>query len=168
MARYLSYGRPWVKRPNALLDALVRRMSYEHEIFARKIARLIYDRRGAVRSCVFPMAFASYNDLSLEYLAPKLLDEERTLIVSAEEYAERLNDDAEAARGVGKIVASLGRFAGLLADLLAPARVAPKATAEEECVSSLRGKVPAWTATDRFGQPAVESPLEAGKQLQTV
>ena len=25
MARYLSYGRPWVQRPNTLLDALVRR-----------------------------------------------------------------------------------------------------------------------------------------------
>jgi hypothetical protein len=76
LARYLSYSRPWVRRRNMLLDALVRRLSYEHEIFASNIARLIYDRRGAVRSCTFPMGFTSYYDLSLEYLAPIVLDHE--------------------------------------------------------------------------------------------
>jgi hypothetical protein len=166
MARYLSYARPWVQRPNTLLDALVGRMSYEYEIFTRKIARLIYDRRGAVRSCVFPMGFTSYNDLSLEYLAPRLLEQERALIVSAEEYGERLNEDREAEHVVGRIVASLRRYAVLLADLLAPARVAPPTAADEDGVR--RGKAPLWTARERFRRPAVESPLEADKQLQTV
>ena len=71
-----------------LLDAVARRMSYEHEIFARRIARLISDRRGMVQSCVFPMGFTSYNDLSLEFLAPRLLEHQRALVVTAEESAE--------------------------------------------------------------------------------
>jgi hypothetical protein len=156
MARYLSYARPWVRRPNMLLDALVRRMSHEHEILASNIARLIYDRRGAVRSCVFPMDFTSYNDLSLEYLAPRLLENERALIASAEEYAERLKKDPEARRVVGKIVASLRRYAALLAELLAPIRVAPPTATEEESASSLRGTASSWTATERFNRQAAE------------
>ena len=78
LARYLSFARPWVRRAlYLLLDAVARRMSYEHEIFARRIARLISDRRGMVQSCVFPMGFTSYNDLSLEFLAPRLLEHQR-------------------------------------------------------------------------------------------
>lgn len=124
LARYLSFARPWVRRRNMLLDALVRRLSYEHEICARRVARLIDDRRGSLRSTVFPMGFTSYNDLSLEYLAPKLLDHERALIVAAEECARRLKEDPDARRVVGKIAASLRRYATLLAELLAPSRMA--------------------------------------------
>jgi hypothetical protein len=156
MARYLSCARPWVRRPNMLLDALVRRMSYEHEILASNIARLIHDRCGAVRSCVFPMGFTSYNDLSLEYLAPRLLDHERALIASAEEYAERLKGDPEARRVVGKIVASLRRYATVLAELLAPIRVAPPAATEEDGASSLRGTASSWTAKERVNRHAAE------------
>ena len=160
LARHLSYARPWVRRPNMLLDALVRRLSYEHEIFASNIARLIYDRRGAVRSCVFPMGFTSYNDLSLEYLAPKVLDHERALIVTAEECADRLKDDPEARRVVDKIVASLRRYAAVLAELLAPARVAPPA-AGEDGVASQHYKAASWTAKERFGQVVAESQTAA-------
>ena len=87
LARYLSYARPWARRPYMLLDALARRLSYEHEAFAGSIARLIAARRGAVDSCVFPMDFTHYNDLSLEYLAPKLLEHQRALIGLADECA---------------------------------------------------------------------------------
>jgi hypothetical protein len=155
LARYLSYARPWVPRRNMLLDAVVRRLSYEHEIFASNIARLISDRRGSLDSCVFPMGFTSYNDLSLEYLAPKVLDHERGLIVTAEECAERLKDDPEARRIVGKIVASLRRYAALLAELLTPIRVSP-AAAGEDGVASLQRKPTAWTAKERFDQAAAE------------
>jgi hypothetical protein len=156
LARYLSYARPWVRRRNMLLDALARRISHEHEAFAGDIARLISDRRGAVRSCVFPMDFTSYNDLSWEYLAPKLLDDERALVGVAEACAERLKDDPEARRVVDRIIASLRRYADLLAELLAPARVAP-APSEENRVSSLRDKAPSETSTRGSAQPAVEA-----------
>jgi hypothetical protein len=156
LARYLSYARPWVPRRNMLIDAVVRRLSYEHEIFASNIARLISDRRGSLDSCVFPMGFTSYNDLSLEYLAPKVLDHERALIVTAEECAEHLKDDPEARRVVGKIVASLRRYAALLAELLSPIRFASPTATEEDGASSLRGTASSWTATERFNQHAAE------------
>jgi starvation-inducible DNA-binding protein len=36
LARYLSYARPWARRPYILLDALARRLSREHEPFAAR------------------------------------------------------------------------------------------------------------------------------------
>jgi hypothetical protein len=123
LARYLSYARPWVRRPYLLLDALARRLSYEHEAFAGNIARLIAARRGIVEPCVFPMDFTHYNDMSLEYLAPKLLEHQHALIDSAEEYAEKLSHDPEANRLVNKLVASLRQYAALLEELLAPHRL---------------------------------------------
>jgi hypothetical protein len=123
LARYLSHARPWARRPYMLLDALARRLSYEHEAFAGSIARLITARRGAVDSCVFPMDFTYYNDLSLEFLAPKLLEHERALIGLAEECAQELAHDSEANRLVKTLIASLRQYAGLLEELLAPHRL---------------------------------------------
>jgi hypothetical protein len=123
LARYLSYARPWVRRPYLLLDALARRLSYEHEAFAGSIARLIAARRGTVKSCVFPVDFTHYNDVSLEYLAPKLLEHQRALIDSATAYAEELSHDPEANRLVNKLLASLRQYAALLEELMAPHRL---------------------------------------------
>jgi hypothetical protein len=156
LALYLSYARPWVPRRNMLLEAVVRRLSYEHEVFASNIARLISDRRGSLDSCVFPMGFMSFNDLSLEYLAPRVLDDECGLIVTAEDCAERLKDDPEARRVVRKNVASLRRYAALLAELLAPNRVKSPTATDEDGTSSLRGTVSSWTATERFNRHTAE------------
>jgi len=160
LARYLSFARPWVRRRNMLLDALVRRLGYEHEICARHIARLIHDRRGALRSSVFPMGFTSYNDLSLEYLAPNLLDHERALIVAAEECARRLKEDPGARRVVGNVAASLRRYADLLAELLAPSRTALPPVSEDG-ITPLRDKAHSRVAMERSDVPAVESQTAA-------
>jgi hypothetical protein len=156
LARYLSFARPWVRRRYLLLDAVARRMSYEHEIFARRIARLIVDRRGTVQSCVFPMGFTSYNDLSLEFLAPRLLEHQRALVVTAEETAKELDGDAEARRVVNNIAASLQRYAELLHELLAPNRVAPP-PAKEGSVDGVPRRPASSVGRKRFEQFAVES-----------
>jgi hypothetical protein len=155
LARYLSYARPWVRRPYLLLDALARRLSYEHEAFAGSIARLIAARRGAVDSCVFPMEFTHYNGLSLEYLAPKLLEHQRALIDSAKECAEALAHDPEANRLVNKLVASLRQYAALLEELLAPNRLsAPLAATGRD--TSPQHAVALAAATESFDQLPAE------------
>jgi len=123
-ARYLSYARPWARRPYMLLDALARRLRYEHEAFAGKIAKLIAARRGTVNSCVFPMDFTHYNDLSLEFLAPKILKKQHLLADVSVDCAEQLAHDPEAKRLVKKLIASLRRYAALLMELLSPPRLA--------------------------------------------
>jgi hypothetical protein len=156
LARYLSFARPWVRRRYLLLDAVARRMSYEHEIFARRIARLISDRRGMVQSCVFPMGFTSYNDLSLEFLAPQLLEHQRALVVTAEESAKQLDEDPEVRRVVNKIVASLQRYAELLQELLSPNRVAPR-PANEASIDEAPRRPASSLGRKRFEQYAAET-----------
>lgn len=124
LARYFSYARPWASGPYMLLDAMARRLSYEHESFAARIAQLIVARRGTVRSCVFPRDFTYYNDLSWEYLAPRLLEHQHALIISAEQCARDLAHDPEAHELVNQLVMSLRQHAALLVELLAPHRIA--------------------------------------------
>jgi hypothetical protein len=134
-----------------LLDAVARRLSYEHEIFAGNLARLIYDRRGAVHSCVFPMEYTSYNDVSLEYLAPRLLEQQHALTAAAEHAAEQLDDDPDARRVVSRIATSLQRYAALLAELLAPYRAAPPLPSEGD-TTSLHNRPPSPVRSKRSEQ----------------
>lgn len=131
LARYLSYAQPWARRPYMLLDALARRLSHEHESFAACIAQLIVARRGIISRRQFPMDFTYYNDLSLEYLAPRLLEHQRALIVSAEQCAGELTHDPEAQRLVNQLVTSLRQYSSLLVELLAPHRLAAPLAGED-------------------------------------
>jgi hypothetical protein len=151
LARNLSYARPWVRRRYLLLDAVARRISYEHELFAGNLARLIYDRRGSLHSGVFPMEYTSYNDVSLEYLAPRLLEQQHTLTAAAEHAVEQLDDDPDARRVVSRIATSLQRYAALLAELLAPCRVAPPPTSESG-TTSLHDRPPSPVRLKRSAQ----------------
>jgi hypothetical protein len=123
LARYLSYARPKVRRRYVLVDAVTRRLSREHDSFAAQIAQLIDTRRGIVRSCVFPLEFTHYNDLALEYLAPRLLEQQHLLIQSAEEGASELSHDPEAQELVNLLLSSLRQYAALLLELLTQHRL---------------------------------------------
>jgi hypothetical protein len=102
------------------------------------------------------MGFTSYNDLSLEALAPRLLEHQRALVVMAAESANQLDGDAEARRVVNNIVSSLQRYAELLQELLAPARVAPPSASEVGDNEAARQ--PALSlARKRFARFAVET-----------
>jgi hypothetical protein len=152
LARYLFYARPWARRPYMLLHALARSLSREHESFAGDIAQLIVARRGTVTSCRFPMNFTSYNDLSLEYLAPRLLEHQRALVASAKRCAGELAHDPEARRLVNKLEASLREYAGLLGELLAPHRIATPHT-NKACKTSANGSS---ARNKTFRRPHVE------------
>jgi hypothetical protein len=125
LARYLSNARPWCRRPYLLLGALVRRLAFEHEQYTGEIARLLHARRHTVNSHTFPMEFTYYNDLSLEFLAPRLLDHQRRLIKFANAASEELTGDYEAQRLIANLRASLRQYGALLEELLAPHRLAP-------------------------------------------
>lgn len=138
LARYLSHSRPWKRRPYMLLDALTRRLNYEHESFAMSIAQLIDARRGTIRPCVFPAEFTYYNEVSLEYLAPRLLEHQRLLIVSAEKCAAELAHDPEAQGLVNQLVTSLQKYEKLLVEILAPQVLAVPPASEDRDKSILR------------------------------
>jgi hypothetical protein len=124
LARYLINARPWSRRPYLLLGAIARRLATEHEYYAGELARLLHHRGENVKSHTYPMEFTYYNYLSLEHLAPRLLDHQNRLIDEAHAALDELPDDYEARRVIGKLVRSLRKYGSLLAELLAPHRLA--------------------------------------------
>jgi hypothetical protein len=108
-------------------------MAYVHERYAGAIVRLLYARRYNVNSYTFPIEFTYYNDLSLEYLAPRVLENQRSLISLAKIVATELagDRDYEAQRLIEKLLASLREYAAILEELLAPQQIAPPARLQE-------------------------------------
>jgi hypothetical protein len=122
LARYLSYARPWVRRPLLLLEAVARRLSDEHASLAARIAHFIDGRRGIVRPGGFPIDFTYFNDVSLEHMAPRLLEQQRALVASAEQCALNLRHDPEAFHLLSRVARSLRQYAALLEELVEPDR----------------------------------------------
>jgi hypothetical protein len=134
LARYLLNARPWVRRPYLLLGAIARRLAIEHEHYAGEIVRLLHARSHNVHSHAYPMEFTYYNDLSLEYLAPRLLEHQHRLINFANAASKGLKGDYEVQHILGKLFTSLRKYGSLLEELLAPHRLAPpKSSDTEEC-----------------------------------
>jgi hypothetical protein len=155
LARYLSYAKPKMRRRYVLVDAVTRRLSREHDSFAAQIAQLIDTRRGTVRSCVFPMEFTHYNDLALEYLAPRLLEQQHLLIASAEECANELSHDTEAQELVNLLVSSLRQYAALLLELLSQHGLVATHSSKDH-VKSIQHKVISPTSANMLRRHSME------------
>lgn len=142
LARYLVNARPWVRRPYLLLGAIARRLATEHERYAGELVRLLHARRHDVNNHTYPMEFTYYNDLSLEYLAPRLLDHQLRLINFAQAVSTEFSGDYEVARILKKLLASLRRYGSLLDELLAPHRLAPPTSGEDRTIGEIAGGDP--------------------------
>jgi hypothetical protein len=142
LARYLSNARPWCRRPYLLLGALVRRLALEDEDHAGEVDRLLHARRHTVSSHTYPMEFTYYNDLSLEFLAPRLLDHQHRLIEFANAASEELKGDYQAQRMLGNVLASLRKYGALLEEILAARRLAPATSREVRPAAEIAGHAP--------------------------
>jgi hypothetical protein len=71
-------------------------MTADHQARARRIGRLIQDRRGSIEPGQFPTRFMVYNDLALYYLAKRLVEHEQDLIEGIGRSGARLDGDREA------------------------------------------------------------------------
>ena len=126
LVRYLFNSRPWRRRAYLTLADATRRLADEHGRYAGAIVGLLHQRRHSLGAFTFPMEFTSYNDLSLEYLAPRILDDQKRLAATAKEVFNELAEvgDHEAHRLVEALLVSLRRYGGLMEVLLAEDRVA--------------------------------------------
>jgi hypothetical protein len=140
LARYLLNARPWVRRPYLLLGAVARRLATEHEHYAGEVVRLLHARGHNVNSHTYPMEFTYYNDLSLEHLAPRLLDHQHRLINFADAVSTELSGDYEVKRILKKLLASLRKYGSLLQELLSPHRLAPPTSNDDTAVIKTAGR----------------------------
>ena len=117
-ARYLSYARPWSRRPYTLLMAISRKLADDHQHYANEIAHLLASRRQLSSPPTFPTEFTYFNDVSLEHLAPVLMQHQRILIGVTSAATGVLAADQEAKRILALLLASLRQYGDLLEELL--------------------------------------------------
>ncbi|HEY1376984.1 MAG TPA: ferritin-like domain-containing protein [Gemmataceae bacterium] len=121
LASYLRHARPWAPPGNGRLLDAVRRVAADHEGHARRIGRLILNRRGRVEPAGFPVRFAAYNDLALDYLARQLVAHERTIVEEVACGAAALDRDPEARQVAEHILTVEREHLRTLAELVSPA-----------------------------------------------
>lgn len=155
LARYLLDARPWSRRPYLLLGAVAKRLADEHGCYAGKIVRLLHARGHNVPNDTYPMEFTYYNDLSLDYLAPRLLEHQRCLIGFAYTASSELVADSEVRRLLEKLLISLRKYGALLDELLASHQPAPPSSGYNNRPAATSGRGPQDTpeANAAYAEP---------------
>ncbi len=117
LASYLAYAPSWTCRgEEPLLDA-TRRIAAAQQAETVRVGRLLVRRYGHTDRGRFPTRFTEYNDLSLDYLARRLIEHERLMIDEVGRCAEQLADDPEARRMAEGVLANEKLHLGLLTRL---------------------------------------------------
>src|SRR5690349_16330051 len=93
LASYLGYARPWAQAGNRPLLKAVRGITADHQAHAQRVGKMILDRRGKVEPGGFPTRFTAYNDLALDYLAGRLVEQQRRIVTEVAACASDLSGE---------------------------------------------------------------------------
>jgi len=96
LVNYLSEAHPWTRSGNEQLVQSTRRIVEDHEHYSQRLAEAIEERDGNVNSGSFPMTFMSLNDLSLDYLLGRLIEDQQHAIQVNEQCLAELVEDSMA------------------------------------------------------------------------
>lgn len=98
LANYLRFAEPWTTRDRQSVAETIRSIAADQRAFAERIGKLIVARDGTIEPGVFPLRFTALNDLSLDYLIGRVLeDEERIVREVAAILPQLCEDDAAVA-----------------------------------------------------------------------
>ncbi len=120
LASYLRYADPWTQPGKARLLEVVRQLTADHQAYVVRIGQMILKRRGTIERGQFSMQFTAYNDLALDYLAQRLVEDERELIDEIGRCVAALDHDLEARLLVENILAREMQHSQTLAKLITP------------------------------------------------
>ena len=96
LVNYLSKAPPWTHSGNEELVSATRNSLADHEHYAHRLANAIEDRDGCLVAGSFPMTFLSLNDLALDYLLAKLIENQQSNIQATEQCVAELVEDPPA------------------------------------------------------------------------
>jgi hypothetical protein len=122
LASYLAYAPPWARRGEEPLLEAVRQIATAQGAETVRVGRLLVRRYDHAESGRFPARFAEYNDLSLGYLAQRLVEQERLMIDQFRSCAAQLSGDPEAERIAEEGLAREARHLDILTRLSTQAR----------------------------------------------
>jgi len=96
LAGYLCYARPWSVPTDERLRQTLQEIADEQKKNSDRAGSLIIERRGHFKGGVFPLRFASFNDLSLVYLAPLVVEDLERIVREVKSLARQLASNAPA------------------------------------------------------------------------
>jgi len=106
LASYLRFARPWIDASAQSIADTISNVAESHRQHVTRIGELLVERHGHVESRIFPSAFTGLNDLSIGYLIPLVIEDEKQIVRLVEASAPALEYDAEASELVAHIVVS--------------------------------------------------------------
>jgi hypothetical protein len=118
LANYLRYAKPWVSPADQYLAEAIRHIGDQQSEFADRIGSMIIDRRGHVHSDSFSFRFTAYNDLSVSYLAPRVMEDQERIVRQVSEIAHQLRADAVACDLANEILGAENAHLDNLRELL--------------------------------------------------
>jgi hypothetical protein len=118
LASYLQFARPWVDAHSQVVADTIAHVAASHNHDVTRIGELLVERHGHVVSQTFPAAFAALNDLSMRYVLPLVLEDERQIVRLMEAAIVELEVDAEAYNLVAELVDRERRQVRILQRLL--------------------------------------------------
>jgi hypothetical protein len=120
LVNYLSEAPPWTRPGNEELMEATRDIVQGHEHYVQRLADAIEDRRGVLEVGRFPMRFLSLNDLALDYLLVRLIEDQRSNIQVAEQCTAELVEDPQAWSLASEVLGSERAHLDILKEFLPP------------------------------------------------
>lgn len=80
LASYLRYAPPWSKPDEEPLRNVIRDIGGGQQQHADRVGLLILEHRGHVEGGSFPMRFTAFNDLSLDYVARRVMEDQERIV----------------------------------------------------------------------------------------
>lgn len=106
LANYLRYAKPWASAADECLAEAIRHIADRQCEFSQRVGALLIERRSHVVSDSFPFSFTAYNDLSLGYLAPRVMEDQERIVGQVRAIAHQLCADVTAFELTNEILAA--------------------------------------------------------------
>lgn len=94
LARYLHYARPWSEPEDESLCDMICDIGDDQRRFANRVGSLIIERRGRVEGGLFSRRFTAFNDLSLDFMASRVFEDQVRIVRRVALIANQLAGDA--------------------------------------------------------------------------
>lgn len=98
---YLRYAAPWIDEGEERETQALRHIIADQQRIVDRIGHTILDFEGDVESAEFPLVYTGYNDLSFDFLLPKLIEHQKRDVRAIQSCVEQLSH-APLARAVGE------------------------------------------------------------------
>jgi hypothetical protein len=105
LASYSRFARPWVHVGAKTISESITRVAEVHRQHVIEIGELLVARHRHVESRTFPSRFTGFNDLSIEYLLPWIIEDQIQILRVIKATARAITDDVAASNLLAKIVA---------------------------------------------------------------